>query len=276
MIKFVKKAVSALLASIMCIPTGILTIANATEMDSNGEYTVTLTDVANGSMQFSKECMETSSATQDGYHMVQINEDGELVDVDNDGSLWAFCQGDNVEVELIPNEGYKVSSFTIKNANTGRVMAYMDTEDNVFSFSMPAKNVTVEAVFAQNYSISDSDENVEETNIIAENANGDIVYRRIELVDDEAVDLQERINSLPIPDDLYFDFFSGEDEKIATVEEEADKIADIYFNIFTDEQRAQIDPSLLFSTLLILRASDNVTTYDLELDDSGLAELQNR
>lgn len=276
MMKFIKKTISALLASIICIPTGILNIANATEMESNGEYTVTLTDTVNGTMQFSETCMESSTATQDGYRMVQINEDGELVEIENDGSLWAFMQGDNVEIELVPDEGYKISSFTIKNASTGKVMAHKDTEDNVFSFSMPGKSVTVEAVFAQKLSVSDGEENIEETNIIAENENGDIVYQRIELVDDEAADLQERINNLPIPDDLYADFFSGEDGKIAAIEEEADQISDIYFNIFSDEQRAQIDPSLLFSTLLILRASDNVTTYDLLLDDSELAVLQDR
>jgi len=148
MIKFVKKAISALLASIMCIPTGILSIANATEMESNGEYTVNLTETEGGFMQFTDNCLISSTASQEGYQMVQIDENGELVEVENDGTIWAFKKGDQVEIELIPDEGYQVSSFTIKDMNTEKVLAQKETSDNFFQFVMLAKNVVINATFS--------------------------------------------------------------------------------------------------------------------------------
>lgn len=112
MIKFVKKAISTLLASAMCIPTGIVNIAHAAESNPDGSYTVTLADTENGLMQFSEECMNNSTASQDGYQMMQVNEDGEMQQIENDGSLWAFSKNDNVVIELLPNEGYFVESIT--------------------------------------------------------------------------------------------------------------------------------------------------------------------
>ena len=154
--KFLKKAVSALLASIMCIPAGILNFAEAEE--ENTVTTVTLADTENGFMQFSEDSMESSTASQDGYHMVQVNEAGELEQVENDGSMWAYNPGDFVEVELFPDDGYNVKSFMIKDASTGDVMASNETTDNVFSFSMPNNSVVVDALF------SDSSESNETKN----------------------------------------------------------------------------------------------------------------
>ena len=153
MIKFLKKAVSAFLATVMCIPAGIVNIASAEESDTNTVTTVTLADTENGLMQFSQECMDASTANQDGYHMVQVGEDGELDQVENDGSIWAFNAGDQVEVELLPIEGYNVKNFTIKSADTGDVMAHKDTMDNVFSFTMPSQSLTVEAQFSNSSTV---------------------------------------------------------------------------------------------------------------------------
>ena len=47
MIKFLKKATSALLATLMCIPAGIVNVSHAVESNSDGSYTVTLTDTEN-------------------------------------------------------------------------------------------------------------------------------------------------------------------------------------------------------------------------------------
>ena len=149
--KFLKKAVSALLASIMCIPAGILNFAEAEE--ENTVTTVTLADTENGFMQFSEDSMESSTASQDGYHMVQVNEAGELEQVENDGSMWAYNPGDFVEVELFPDDGYNVKSFMIKDASTGDVMAKKETRDNIFSFTMPNKSLTVEAVFSSSSTV---------------------------------------------------------------------------------------------------------------------------
>lgn len=148
MIKFFKKAVSALMASIMCIPAGIVNIAVAEENDANTVTTVSLSDTENGLMQFSEECMKSSTAKQDGYQMLQVDEDGQMNEIENDGSIWAFNAGDKVEVELLPDEEYNVKSFTIKDSSSGDVMAYKETMDNVFSFVMPNKSLTIEAVFS--------------------------------------------------------------------------------------------------------------------------------
>ena len=53
-------------------------IASAEETDTNTVTTVTLADTENGLMQFSEECMDASTANQDGYHMVQVGEDGQM------------------------------------------------------------------------------------------------------------------------------------------------------------------------------------------------------
>lgn len=74
--KLLKKAISSLPASVMCIPSGILNFAETGEQ--NVITTATLSDVENGFMQFSEESINTSTASQDGYNMMQVNEDGEF------------------------------------------------------------------------------------------------------------------------------------------------------------------------------------------------------
>ena len=153
MIKFIKKAVSAFLATVMCIPAGLVNIASAEENDTDTVTTVTLSDTDNGLMQFSEECMKSSTAKQDGYQMLQVDEDGQMNEIKNDGSIWAFNAGDKVEVELLPDEEYNVKSFTIKDSSSGDVMAHKETMDNVFSFVMPGKSLTVEAVFSNSSTV---------------------------------------------------------------------------------------------------------------------------
>ena len=148
MLKFIKKATSALLASIMCIPAGIVNVTSAAQSNPDGSYTVTLTDTENGLIQFSEESMANSSASQEGYQMMHINDDGEMEQVENDGSLWAFKEGDTVEIECIPDDGYYVESLTLKDSESGNELAKKDTLNNVFSFEMPAKNLSVEAKFS--------------------------------------------------------------------------------------------------------------------------------
>lgn len=113
--KLLKKAVSALLASFMCVPSGILNFAEAAEPEEMA-VTATLSETENGIMQFSEESMDNSTASQDGFHMMQVNENGEMEQIENDGSIWAFNFGDTVEVELIPDNGYRVKIFSIAYA----------------------------------------------------------------------------------------------------------------------------------------------------------------
>lgn len=158
MFKFIKKVTSTLLASLMCIPAGIVNVTHAVESNPDGNYTVTLTDTENGLIQFSEESMNNSSASQDGYQMMHINDDGEMEQIENDGSLWAFKAGDDVEIECIPDEGYYVESLTLKDSETGKTLSQADTVDNVFSFSMPEKNISVEAVFSSTATINIEDD----------------------------------------------------------------------------------------------------------------------
>ncbi len=158
MIKFLKKATSALLASLMCVPAGIVNVSHAVESNSDGNYTVTLTDTENGLIQFSEDSMNNSSASQDGYQMMHINDDGEMEEIENDGSLWAFKAGDEVEIECIPDDGYYVETLALKDSETGKTLSQADTVDNAFSFSMPEKNVSVEVTFSSTATINIEDD----------------------------------------------------------------------------------------------------------------------
>lgn len=157
MFKFIKKATSALLASIMCIPAGIVNVSHAVASNPDGSYTVTLTDTENGLIQFSEQSMNDSTASQDGYQMMHISDDGEMEQIENDGSLWAFKAGDNVEIECIPDEGYYVESLSLKDSETGKELSKKDAVDNMFSFSMPEKNISVEVAFSSTATINIED-----------------------------------------------------------------------------------------------------------------------
>ena len=65
MIKLIKKVASALLASVMCIPAGIVNISSAAQSNPDGSYTVSLTDTKNGLIQFSEESMNNSILSDD-------------------------------------------------------------------------------------------------------------------------------------------------------------------------------------------------------------------
>ena len=204
MVKLLKKAISAFLATIMCIPAGIINVA-AEENDTNTVTTVTLSDAENGIMQFSEECMESSSADQDGYHMVQVNDDGDLDQIENDGSIWAFNAGDQVEVELLPIEGYNVKNFTIKSADTGDVMAHKETMDNIFSFTMPSQSLSIEATFR-------------------------LEDKRADLTDSEAIALQERIDALPEEEGFYESYEQMDETELQGLWDETNNIGESYFN----------------------------------------------
>lgn len=130
----------------MCVPSGILNFASAEE--GSQITTVTLGDTENGFMQFSESYMNASTASQDGYHMMQVNEEGEFEQIGNDGSVWAFTPRDSVEVELFPNANFHVQSFNISDSESGDVLAQEETQDNLFSFTMPQASVLVETGFS--------------------------------------------------------------------------------------------------------------------------------
>ena len=251
MIKFIKKAVSALLASVMCIPAGIVNIASAEESDTNTVTTVTLTDAENGLMQFSEECMDASTANQDGYHMVQVGEDGQMKQIENDGSIWAFNAGDSVEVELLPNENYEVGSFSIKDVSSGNILAHRETTDNIFSFTMPAQSLTAEATFKQ-----------EED-------------KRADLTDPDAISLQAKIDALPEEEGFYSEYEQMDETELQGLWDETNDIGESYFNEFSAEQKEQVDASKLYSTLLLLDGYQENDSTEIP-DNDTVQDLQNR
>ena len=213
MFKFIKKATSTLLASMMCIPTGIVNVTHAVESNPDGNYTVTLTDTENGLIQFSESSMNNSSASQDGYQMMQIGDDGEMEEIDNDGSLWAFNSGDNVEIECIPDDGYYVETLSLKDSETGKTLSQTDTVDNVFSFEMPEKNISVEAIFSSTATINIKDEKK------SKSSDNDIEYH--DIVED--MDISKEEVEEVVADVITESYIkSNLDEKYATV---GDKIS---------------------------------------------------
>ncbi len=213
-------------------------------------FKVTLSDAENGIMQFSEECMESSSADQDGYHMVQVNDDGDLDQIENDGSIWAFNAGDQVEVELLPIEGYNVKNFTIKSADTGDVMAHKETMDNIFSFTMPSQSLSIEATFR-------------------------LEDKRADLTDSEAIALQERIDALPEEEGFYESYEQMDETELQGLWDETNNIGESYFNEFSNEQREQVDASKLYSTLLLLGGYQE-GAGEVIPDSNEAEELQNK
>ena len=130
--KLFKRALSVVLAAVMCIPTNVMGVAMAADSDDlQSLYTVTLEEPENGGIAF----------------------------VDSDDSEMMVSSGATVEVMLLPDDGYEVDSLILKNADTGNTVATKQTTDNIFSFAMPSMNLTVNAEFSEFEDIS-SDSNV--------------------------------------------------------------------------------------------------------------------
>ena len=168
-----KRALSAFMALNMMLTLLPFNIANATESNANDSYTVTLQNVENGVVSFTDESKETSTARQTNYQIVTVNDKGELIPIENDGSVWAFSVGDMVEIVLTPNEGYGVKSFVIKNSNND-ILATKETTDNVFSFAMVNENLIIESNFEKIDSTSTQTSNPIEGNLPIEN-NGFVI-----------------------------------------------------------------------------------------------------
>ena len=243
MMKFLKKATSALLASLMCIPTGIVNVSHAVESTPDGSYTVTLTDTENGLIQFSEDSMNNSSASQDDYQMMHINDDGEMQQIENDGSLWAFKAGDDVEIECIPDDGYYVESLSLKDSETGKTLSQTDTVDNVFSFEMPEKNISVEAVFSSTATIN--------------------------IKDGEKSKSSDSIEYHDIVEDM--DISKEEVEEVV-----ADVITESYIKSNLDEKYATVGDKISLANILVVKNSIFDGTYTKENDtiDSVMGSIE--
>ena len=185
--KLFKRALSALLALNMMITLLPLNVANATETGNvSDSYTVTLLASENGSTTFTDKSKTASKGNQKIYQLMTVNESGELVQVENDGSVWAFAPGDMVEIVLTPNNGYNVKSFAIKDADNN-VLGLEETTNNIFSFTMANKNLTIESNFEKtNSSVTSVETPSIDSNL---NANQNLVEAGV--IDDELAELLE-------------------------------------------------------------------------------------
>lgn len=163
--KFLKRALSVMLASVMCIPANLMGVAYAAETESPGEsYTVSLEQPENGSIEFT----------------------------DTDDTSKTASSGDTIEVALLPDDGYSVDSLILSDTETGEEVASKKTTDNVFSFAMPSMDLTVTAEFSKfedissNAEIPDSEDVLED--IQAGKEDGD-AYEVLE--DDAGEDIED-------------------------------------------------------------------------------------
>lgn len=98
----------------------------STEKSDDGTYTVTLDSVDGGEICFYSSETDTTESVADKK----------------------ITAGSSVGVKFIPADGYKVSSFTISDADRNELYRD-DTSDDVFEFTMPEMDVVVGGSFEQ-------------------------------------------------------------------------------------------------------------------------------
>lgn len=111
----------------------------------NKEYTVTLDDGAGG---------------------------GTLAFTDTNATEKKAHEGETIEVKLTPDEGFKVQALYLADPDTYEVLSTAETEDDRFSFKMPARDVLVASGFIP----IDKETDVTESETASTNSNIDDSY----------------------------------------------------------------------------------------------------
>ena len=111
----------------------------------NKEYTVTLDDGAGG---------------------------GALAFTDTNATEKKAHEGETIEVKLTPDEGFKVQALYLADPDTYEVLSTAETEDDRFSFKMPARDVLVASGFIP----IDKETDVTESETASTNSNIDDSY----------------------------------------------------------------------------------------------------
>lgn len=111
----------------------------------NKEYTVTLDDGAGG---------------------------GTLAFTDTNATEKKAHEGETIEVKLTPDEGFKVQALYLADPDTYEVLSTAETEDDRFSFKMPARDVLVASGFIP----IDEETDVTESETASTNSNIDDSY----------------------------------------------------------------------------------------------------
>lgn len=103
----------------------------------------------------SEDQTENPDESDDGVFCVTLTEsDGGRIcfydsqsDTVSDDTVRNYTAGDTVELKMIPDDGYEVSSFRISD-NENNELYSEDTDDDIFEFTMPDMDVQVEGGFA--------------------------------------------------------------------------------------------------------------------------------
>lgn len=134
--KLLKRALSVILAAAMCVPSAPVHTAYAADMadETQSSYIVMLESPDNGTISF----------------------------MGSEDDTMTVSAGSSVEVLLTPESGYEVESLMLSDAATGKKIASKSTSDNVFSFTMPERDISVNAEFSAFEDIGSADSDTED------------------------------------------------------------------------------------------------------------------
>lgn len=102
----------------------------------------------------SEDQTENPDESDDGVFCVTLTEsDGGRIcfydsqsDTVSDDTVRNYTAGDTVELKMIPDDGYEVSSFRISD-NENNELYSEDTDDDIFEFTMPDMDIVVGGSF---------------------------------------------------------------------------------------------------------------------------------
>jgi hypothetical protein len=118
-----------------------------------GEWTVLkddLTEVEVNNNQFTMpncEVMVSGSFSQVNYTITVANVVNGQVEASDETAHY----GDDIIVTVTPNEGYRVKTFTVTETNGTGTVTDIEVADDIYSFDMPAFNITIAVEFEQYY-----------------------------------------------------------------------------------------------------------------------------
>lgn len=119
--------------------TETTTVSSTESTESSTESTESSTETSESSTETSESSTESSSSTTEEVKYT-VNFVGENVNASIIGKKEEFASGEEVMFNYSVTYGYKVTSFTIKDAS-GADVEYAET--SFVTFTMPASNVTV-------------------------------------------------------------------------------------------------------------------------------------
>lgn len=139
--KIVSFALIAIMTLSLCSP-GLVTSYATQDTDSTDPVEQTETTKEN-----EKSSMESSG---DAEYTVTLDDGaggGTLAFTDTDATEKKAHEGETIEVKLTPDEGFKVQALYLADPDTYEVLSTAETEDDRFSFKMPARDVLVASGF---------------------------------------------------------------------------------------------------------------------------------